>query len=942
MGREGVGRATCPVVVGRDGELAALRRVFDAAATGRGATLVLQGEAGLGKTRLLREVVAEARARPMTVLVGRGSEHGRAPYRPLVEAFAPVGRSGARPELGPFGHALGAVVPDWRVDGGGEATPAVVAEGIVRLCRTLGSDDGAALVLDDLQWSDPETLGVVDYLAETIADERLAIVMGLRTGEGPEAASLVTGLERRGAADVVTLARLDRAGVAAMVRACRDGDADDDLVDVVARRSEGLPLVVEELLAVPGPSVAVAVPASFGESVLRRMDELDADAASVVRGAALLGHRFDWTLLPEIAALGETQVGRALERAVEADLLEPDGQGFRFRHPLTRDAVQAATLPSTRAELARRAAAALDGDDDRVLTAADLWLEAGEQAIAVKRLVDAGRRALDRGALVTADRLLDRARTVPTDDIELRAAATELLAEVLSLAAQGERTALVATEALDLLESVGAPGERKARVHLALGRAAQAAGRWADADRHAADARGLAAGSGDAHLAAMIDLLAAQIAMAEMRFDEAAQLAAVAAGTAASNDLPDLECEAYELLGRRARVRDLAQAAEDFQRAYRIATEHQLALPTVRALHELGTIDMLVDGSPGRLQRAGELAYDAGALALGATIDLQLVSLHAIRFDVESAERAAERALEVAGPLRLDEVAAFTRIQRASAYGAIGDRVRMEADVEAALALAGDRPLAQATAWGQARAMCSLLEEDRSRALEELGEALAWCRQASGVTGPFASLSALVRVIEGHGVEAIDEVRGLAAQAIPVSRAILSCAEAVLAGRSGDGAAAAATFVAADARMRATGNEPLRQLTRRLVSEAALADGWGEPAAWLSTSLAFFQAAGNDRVAGACRDLLRVGGYKVPRSVPPGLPEELRAVGVTAREAEVLALVGEQLSNQEIADRLYLSRRTVEKHVERLLQKTGAATRQELAGLAGSSVRPSR
>jgi DNA-binding NarL/FixJ family response regulator len=110
-------------------------------------------------------------------------------------------------------------------------------------------------------------------------------------------------------------------------------------------------------------------------------------------------------------------------------------------------------------------------------------------------------------------------------------------------------------------------------------------------------------------------------------------------------------------------------------------------------------------------------------------------------------------------------------------------------------------------------------------------------------------------------------------------------------------------------------------------------DGWGDPVPWLREAIVFFDGHGNHVLAGACRDLLRRVGAPVPRrgrgesEVPPAL----RALGVTSREVDVLRLVVEGLPNREIAARLYLSPRTVEKHVERLVAKTGVPGRAELA-----------
>ena len=108
-----------------------------------------------------------------------------------------------------------------------------------------------------------------------------------------------------------------------------------------------------------------------------------------------------------------------------------------------------------------------------------------------------------------------------------------------------------------------------------------------------------------------------------------------------------------------------------------------------------------------------------------------------------------------------------------------------------------------------------------------------------------------------------------------------------------------------------------------------MVDGWGDPVPALRADLAAHEAAGAESLARTCRDLLRTAGAPTRRQAGPVAPA-LRARGVTAREAEVLALVAAGLTNAEAAQRLFLSRRTVETHVARLLAKTGAADRSEL------------
>jgi DNA-binding CsgD family transcriptional regulator len=163
---------------------------------------------------------------------------------------------------------------------------------------------------------------------------------------------------------------------------------------------------------------------------------------------------------------------------------------------------------------------------------------------------------------------------------------------------------------------------------------------------------------------------------------------------------------------------------------------------------------------------------------------------------------------------------------------------------------------------------------------------------------------------------------------------LLGYGAAILAGRRGRRDEAEAAFAAADRQM-----GPLvawyRHFARRICAQAALDDGWGHPAAWLREAAGYFADRGDDRIAAACRGLLRRAGAPVPRRRTGGspLPSQLRALGVTEREADVLRLAARGLGNKEIAEAMFLSPRTVEKHVASVLGKTGLH-RSQLAGYA--------
>ncbi len=161
-------------------------------------------------------------------------------------------------------------------------------------------------------------------------------------------------------------------------------------------------------------------------------------------------------------------------------------------------------------------------------------------------------------------------------------------------------------------------------------------------------------------------------------------------------------------------------------------------------------------------------------------------------------------------------------------------------------------------------------------------------------------------------------------------------AEAVLFGRAGDRAAAAAAVAAGDAAMAYA--HFFRHLGRRWLAEAAIADGWGDPATWLREALVDFEDRRQDRLASAARSLMTKAGAPVPRRREDStVPSALRQLGVTDREYEVLGLLAGGLANKEIAERLYLSPRTVERHIANVTVKVGFRTRSELVAFAAKN-----
>src|ERR671910_35014 len=441
----GVWELLCPVLVGRDQEWQELRRCLDRLANGLGATLVVAGEAGVGKSRLLRETAEEGVRRGALVLTGRAVERDSPlPFRPIAEAlFSHLRKSGPPQvrELAPFRPILGRLVPEWRLPGEspGEESLVVLGEAVLRLLATLGEGAGCVLVLEDLQWADAETIEVVEYLADNIAGEPVVCLVSLRGEQPSRALTCVHGLATRRSASIVELPRLRDDEVVLMAARClRASVVPRELAEVVVARADGLPFLVEELLAgmvqadelektadgwVLDRSPGLVIPATFAETVRRRLGAAPGTRDLLV-AAALLGRSFDWRLLADISSQDEATVVDRLRRAVDTQLLSVEaadsGPRFRFRHALTRDAILAELLPPERATLAARGLRAVETahpglPGEWCELAAELAEQAGEPARAAGLHLESGRRSFGRGALASSEANLERARRLARD-----------------------------------------------------------------------------------------------------------------------------------------------------------------------------------------------------------------------------------------------------------------------------------------------------------------------------------------------------------------------------------------------------------------------------------------------------------------------------------------------------------------------------------------------
>jgi DNA-binding CsgD family transcriptional regulator len=916
----------CPVLVGRDAELGALRAYLAAALEGRGGFAMVRGAAGLGKSRLCRELIDGAAGEGLLVTVGRAVPSGAsAPYRPLAEAVMRAVRAGGmpagEPDLAPWLPALEPMVPlpglpptDRRPPDG---SPAVRGEAMLRLLRWLGAGRGLLVVLEDLHWADPDTLDVVEYLADNLGGEAVLCVGTLRGAPPSQASELADRLASRGSASLTDLEALGDAAVEAIVRATAPDTASDDLARI-RRSAEGVPFLVEELLGVPG------VPRSFAETVRARIGLLEPSQADVLIAAALLGRSVDWALLDAASGQPAADVARALEAGIGQELLVNEAGEVRFRHALTREALLAGVLPPRRAALAARALAAVEAAHPELPgpwagIAAELAAESGAAGRAGELLAVAGARALAQGALATAAETLGRAVGLLAAG-PARAAARGRWVEALALAGRVDEAMAAGAAAIGELTALGETAQL-ADVHLHLAQAAVTANRWPVAAGHVGRARVLLDEATVPGGRARAAVLEAEARYAADDVEGAVGLAEAVLADAGAT--AEARCQACELVGRSVRLGDLPRARAAFERGLAIADEAGLGVWRLRALHELATIELLDEAGTARLLEARRSAEALGALSTAATLGLQLAAVSHLRFELDEGARYARDTLALSERLGLDRdrvMALWFLAENHALRRERGESERLLALTQAAAP--GDAEV-DGMVWAGARAMTALLDGDRSGAFDALAKGMAILPRQPQSPGHYRGMWPLLRAAEDdpRAGDALAEARALGIDVNRINRGLLATAEAILRGRRGD---PAATTLAASARHDMARYPVWRELALLFAAEAAHRDGWGDPGDWLAEAAEGFERHGLGELAARCTAI----------ASPPA--RRWAGLGITAREAEVLGLVADGLANKQIAERLTLSVRTVEKHMESLLRKTGCASRTQLVALVRS------
>jgi DNA-binding CsgD family transcriptional regulator len=976
--------------VGRTSELARLRELLARAAGGEPLLVLLGGEAGVGKTRLVEQFAAAAQEQGARVLVGGCVPLGEEglPFAPVVQALRGLADQLDPAELqavaGPARPELARLLPDLAWGGEAAAGTAVAGAGqgwlfelLLGVVQRLAAEAALLWVVEDLHWADRSTRDLLAFLATTLRSGRVLLVGTFRSDELDRRhplRRLLGELGRNRRVVRLELPRFTRVEVAEQVAGLLGVDPPGRLVDDIYARSDGNPFFAEELL-LAGEGVDPGVlPPSLQEVLLTRVVRLGDRTQQLLRVAAAAGPGATQPLLAAVAGMDEAALLEGLREAVDQQLLLPDpagGDGYLFRHALLAEAVHGELLPGERVRLHTALATALeagleagDAPASRTARLAYHWAAAGDQPRALTASIRAAAAAEQVHAFAEAqlqleralglwDRVPDAAERAGMDRVALLARC----AEAAYGAGDPAGAAELVRQALPMVDQVRQP-RRAGLLHEQLARCLrlladpEALGEQREAVR-------LVPPGPSVERARVLGSLA-QLLVLVNRFEEARGLAEEAVAMARQVGARAEEASARTALGSAlgylgdpdaglaelAAARRLAMQAGDVIVALRAITSRSDGLLAAGRPEE--AVEVALDGLE-EARRLGPTRFYRPLLAANATEALLALG----RWD--QAEQISREGLATSpsGPAYK-----ALPLARAALELGLGDLDAAQARLQAVRRLL-PAPIPESQRTGPL--FCGLVElalwrGDLDQARQLVAQALPLVAANPRQAAPIYALGVRVEADRAElararqpGQPAPDDATGIAllerldqaaqgpaAAGLPELAAWHATAHAEQTRRQGrpDPAAWAAAVAAWD-RL----GQPFRAAYAGYrQAEALLATGDRDTAtAVLGRAAEITGRLGARPLDGEVRALAR----RARLDLAPPASDLIAAattpaarLGLTAREVEVLALVAAGRSNRQIAQALFISPKTVGVHVSNILAKLGVAGRVEAAAIA--------
>jgi DNA-binding CsgD family transcriptional regulator/tetratricopeptide (TPR) repeat protein len=975
--------------VGRVAELARLDAALAALAERGAAAVLVGGDAGMGKSRLIEEFCARARGAGTLVAVGActPAEGGGLPYGPVVGVLRDVARQLPPAEVaGVLGFAqrsLGLISPSASTayESDADSPPATglvktkLFEALLQSIEILTQRAPVVLVFEDLQWADSASIEVFDFLTRNLGDRPVLLVATYRADEvdrGGALRRLLAELGRHSRVSLLELSGLDRVEIASLLTDFVGGSPDWTLVDAVSTRSGGNPFFAEELAAARH---AKALPTALRNVVMMRIERLSPHALHVVAVAAAAGASIHHRLLSAAARIDGDELDAAVSEAIDHKVLVADGGegSFRFRHALLREAAYDALLPGERARLHRALALALSAHSElgaagpgyAAMELADHWWEAADWPEALPACVAAADAAASVIAMPEAYAYFERALAsgdlIPADSAAWQGIDRIDLymktADAAYMSGETQRSVDLVRRALDALDA-GTDPQRAAICYTMLGRNAWAIGDSALAldSLHQAAAL-LPADVPSLELAGILAEEARSL-MLMSHFDRAEVIAREAIATARAVGARMEEGHALNTLGcivsdRGDTNEALALLRESLAIAEELANPDQLYRGYNNLAHVLS--------QSGRLDEAAALVFEGDSasdkyvgIRLGAAGQNSAEAMIRLgRFD--EADDLLHRMARgigncVFGPFAVRAMIAIRR-------GLLDDATAMLVKAEE---MSGGLDTVNVQGWLHTlRAEVHLERGEPRAAMEEVDRALT--------TAVGSEEDVLVVEMHSLGLRALaddlDEARAKQRRidldkVQRLASSMLGEVEGLMATREARGYAPTVSMSAFVALCRAEASrtsEPDPDLWREaaarwdLTHEAFPATycRWREAEYLLGARLDRKRAA--ESAQAAWRSAVEMGTpllrarierlaeraritLKPDEPVAPSAARTLADdLGLTLREVEVLAQLAKGRTDRQIAEELFISKKTASVHVSNLLRKLDAANRIEAA-----------
>ncbi|XVS62942.1 helix-turn-helix transcriptional regulator [Actinosynnema sp. CA-299493] len=970
-------------LVARSREMTRLRAALDEAVRGEAGAVLLAGDAGVGKTRLVDEL--SATAGDALVLNGRCLDVGETglPYLPFTEALGQVRQAGlldvaARPALGlllpelalPPGHDGGTSVsglPSHLVGRRPEQDVGQLQlfDAVHGLLGELAEERPVLLVLEDLHWADASTRYLLSFLLSRLRAQRLLVVATYRSDDlhrSHPLRPLLNELVRLPAVQRLDLTPLSAIDARSFVAALAD-DLPDDVVLEVAERSDGNPFFAEELIAVACCGDR-EVPWTLAEVLLTRIEGLSPEAQRVVRVASVGGRSVRHDLLRDVAGMDDVGLDGVLREAVRHHVLVVDGsEVYTFRHALLRETVYLDLLPGERVRLHAAYADRLASSGGRGAAAALAHhsLESHDLVRALRASVDAGEEAKASGAPAESLRHLEQAlklwHAVPAGDRPAGLTELSLLRSAswaAGTAGQPERAIAFARTGTTVVD--GSDPEEAAEMWRRFAQALQVLDGTEDEKYHAVEeAWRLVRDRPASRARAWVLAVWAAALRHDHKYVEARERAEMAVADGRSAGADSAVADGLTTLGLLDEPDgQISRAREHLTDAVACAMEADAVTTELRARYYLG----LHHYDLGELAEAGR-AFDEGvarAKATGLTwssFGLELRILQVLtkyyRGEWDGAATAAEPpGLRVSSTVSARLAAAGTHV--AVGRGEFDQAERMIRELRADW----HRDLQIALITGGTGAELALWRGQPELAVDRIADAISWSRKEGEWVLAGIRLAALG--VAGH-VEIAARARRRKDRAAEE--------QAVRAGRE----LAEYARTTAEMGMPRTGvlGPEGRAWLARAAAEESRVTGVGDPDLWRRAVDAFgfgsvFEQAvcrwrlaeallGADRREEAAAEL-RLAGAVVDELGAAPLREvldlvarrarvALRDVGprdrvdpFTPRERSVLELVALGRTNRQVGEELYISEKTVSVHLSRIMSKLGASRRAEAVATA--------